>query len=150
MKVPFYLFTIFLGIILAVHLSMNGRVGAALANPRVGNALFWCIGALTAVLIGLTGWSSGALSGLKDVHPLLLTAGALGACLVFAIAWMLPQVGARAMFITLIAGQVLGGMILSHYGWLGSPVQKVTLPNIIGAIIMILGVVLATYVKAAA
>ena len=46
MKVPFYFFTIFLGIILAVHLSMNGKVGSSLANPRVGNALFWCIGAL--------------------------------------------------------------------------------------------------------
>jgi bacterial/archaeal transporter family-2 protein len=150
MKVPFYLFTVFLGIILAVHLAMNGRVGSALENPRVANALFWCIGAATAVLIGLTGWHAGAFNGLKDVHPLLLTAGALGACLVFAIAWLLPQVGARAMFITLIAGQVLGGMILSHYGWLGSPVQKITLPNVIGAIIMILGVVLATYVKAVA
>ena len=58
MKVPFYLFTIFLGVILAVHLAMNGRVGSALGNPRVGNAVFWCIGALTAVLIGLTGWHS--------------------------------------------------------------------------------------------
>ena len=150
MKVPFYLFTIFLGIILAVHLSMNGRVGSALANPRVANALFWCVGAATAVLIGLTGWRSGALDGIKDVHPLLLTAGALGACLVFAIAWLLPQVGARAMFITLIAGQVLGGMILSHYGWLGSPVQKISLPNVIGAVVMILGVVLATYTKVVA
>jgi transporter family-2 protein len=90
------------------------------------------------------------LSGLKDVHPLLLTAGALGACLVFAIAWLLPQVGARAMFITLIAGQVFGGMILSHFGWLGSPVQRITVPNVIGAVVMICGVVLATYIKAAA
>src|SRR5271154_6411652 len=139
MKVPFYFFTIFLGIILAVHLSMNGRVGSALANPRVGNAVFWCIGAVTAVLIGLTGWHSGALSGLKDVHPLLLTAGSLVSCLVFAIAWLLPQVGARAMFITLIAGQVIGGMILSHYGWLGSPVQRVSILNVIGALVMIGG-----------
>ena len=52
MKVPFYLFTIFLGIILAVHLSMNGKVGSALGNPRVGNAFFWCVGAATAVLMG--------------------------------------------------------------------------------------------------
>ena len=124
------------------------QVGSALGNPRVGNALFWCIGALTAVLIGLTGWHSGALSGLKDVHPLLLTAGALGACLVFAIAWLLPQVGARAMFITLIAGQVFGGMILSHFGWLGSPVQRISLTNLLGAAVMICGVVLATYVRA--
>jgi transporter family-2 protein len=150
MKLPFYLFTIFLGVILALHLSMNGRVGSALANPRVGNALFWCIGAATAVLIGLSGWHSGALTGLKDVHPLLLTAGALGACLVFAIAWLLPQVGARAMFITLIAGQVIGGMILSHFGWLGSPVQRVSILNVIGALVMIGGVILATYIPAGA
>jgi bacterial/archaeal transporter family-2 protein len=147
MKAIFYIFTIFLGIVLAVHLAMNGKVGSALNNARVGNALFWCIGAAAAVVIGLTGWRNGALTGLKDVHPLLLTAGALGACLVFAIAWLLPQVGARAVFITLIAGQVLGGMILSHYGWLGSPVQRVSAWNLVGALVMIGGVVLATYSK---
>ena len=138
---------IFLGIILALHLSMNGRVGAALGNPRVGNAMFWCIGALTALIIGGSGWRSGALAGLRDLHPLLLTAGALGACLVFAIAWMLPQVGARAMFISLIAGQILGGMVISHYGWLGSPIQRVSALNGLGALVMLGGVVLATYAR---
>ncbi|MDQ2711652.1 MAG: DMT family transporter [Acidobacteriota bacterium] len=145
MKILFYIFTMFLGIVLAVHLSMNGKVGSMLGNPRVANALFWCIGAATALIIGLTGWRSNALDGLRNVHPLLLTAGALGACLVFAIAWLIPQVGARAMFITLIAGQVFGGMILSHYGWLGSPIQRVSLTNMLGALVMIGGVVLATY-----
>lgn len=145
MKVAYYLFTVFLGIVLAVHLAMNGRVGAALSNPRVGNAVFWSIGALTAILIGLTGWRTGALDGLKTISPVLLTAGALGACLVFAIAWMLPNVGARFMFITLIAGQILGGMILSHFGWLGSPVERITLTNVVGALIMLVGVAVATY-----
>jgi bacterial/archaeal transporter family-2 protein len=143
----FFIFTIFLGIILALHLAMNGKVGAALGNPRVANALFWCIGALTALLIGITGWRPGVLDGLKDVSPVLLIAGALGACLVFLIAWMLPQVGARGMFITLIAGQVLGGMTLSHFGWLGSPVQRISPISIIGALVMIGGTVLATYSK---
>jgi transporter family-2 protein len=140
-------FSIFLGIILALHLSMNGRVGASIGNPRVGNALFWCIGAVVALLIGASGWQAGALSGLKDVNPWLLTAGGLGACLVFAIAWLLPDVGARAMFISLIAGQVLGGMVISHYGWLGSPVQRISPLNSIGALVMLAGVALATYTK---
>lgn len=147
MKAGYYLFTVFLGIILAVHLAMNGRVGSALDNPRVGNAVFWTIGAITAILIGITGWRTGALDGLKTISPLLLTAGALGACLVFAIAWMIPNVGARFMFITLIAGQVLGGMILSHFGWLGSPVERITPINLLGAIIMLVGVVAATYTR---
>lgn len=144
MKPLLYIFTTFLGVVLAVHLAMNGKVGASLNNARVGNAVFWCIGALAAVIIGASGWQSGALSGLRQVHPLLLTAGALGACLVFAIAWMLPQAGARAVFITLIAGQILGGMVLSHFGWLGSPVQRISLLNITGALIMLGGVALAT------
>jgi transporter family-2 protein len=78
---------------------------------------------------------------------MLLTAGALGACLVFAIIWLIPQAGARGVFISLLAGQVLGGMVLSHFGWLGSPVQRISATNVIGALVMIAGVVLATYTR---
>jgi len=137
----------FLGVVLAVHLSMNGKVGSVLNNARVGNALFWCIGAVGALAIGLTGWQTGALGPLKQVHPVLLTAGILGACLVFAIAWLIPQVGAGPLMITLLAGQILGGMLMSHFGWLGSPVQPVTMTKIAGVVVMIGGVVLATFSK---
>ncbi len=147
MKAYLYVLTMFLGVVLAVHLAMNGKVGSVLNNARVGNALFWCIGAMGAIAIGLTGWQSGALGPLKQVHPVLLTAGILGACLVFAIAWLIPQVGAGPVMITLLAGQVLGGLIMSHYGWLGSPVQPVTLTKVAGVVVMIGGVVLATYSK---
>lgn len=147
MKAHLYVFTMLLGVVLAVHLSMNGKVGSVLNNARVANALFWCIGAAGAVAIGLTGWRGGALEPLRDVHPLLLTAGVLGACLVFAIAWLIPQVGAGAVMITLLAGQVLGGLLMSHYGWLGSPVQPITTAKLVGVAVMIGGVVLATYSK---
>lgn len=133
-----------LGVVLAVHLAMNGKVGSVMGNPRVANALFWCIGALAAVAIGVSGWQSGALAPLKQVHPLLLTAGAIGACLVFAIAWLIPEVGAGTVMITLLVGQIVGGLVLSHFGWLGSPVQPVTLMKIVGVVLMIAGTVLAT------
>jgi transporter family-2 protein len=144
MKITLYLLTVFLGVVLAVHLSMNAKVGSVLNNARVGNALFWCIGAVAAVLVGVSGWSSGALSPIREVHPLLLTAGALGACLVFAIAWLIPQVGAGSVMIMLLAGQIIGGLVVSHFGWLGSPVQPITLMRLAGTVVMIAGVVLAT------
>lgn len=147
MKAVSYFFGIFLGIVLALHMAMNGEVGAAINNPRVANAFFWSVGAFAAILIGATGWQPGALSNLRQVHPALLIAGAIGACLVFAIAWMLPQVGARGMFITLITGQILAGMVFSQFGWLGSPVQRVSLVNAVGAILLLGGAYLATYVK---
>jgi len=147
MRLPLYIFTIFLGIVLAVHLAMNGKVGSVMNNARVANALFWCIGALAAVVIGLTGWQAGALGPLRRVHPVLLLAGILGASLVFAIAWLIPQVGAGPVMITLLAGQVIGGLLMSHYGWLGSPVQPITLPTVAGVLVMIVGVALATFNK---
>lgn len=147
MRVHLYLLTAVLGVVLAVHLAMNGKVGAVMANPRVGNALFWCIGAIAALIVGFTGWQSGALTPLEKVEPWLLTAGALGACLVFAIAWLIPQIGAGPVMITLLAGQVLGGLLMSHFGWLGSPVDPITPMRLLGVAVMIGGVVLATFSK---
>ncbi len=147
MKIHLYILTMLLGVVLAVHLAMNGKVGSVLQNARVGNALFWCIGAVGALAIGLTGWRSDALAPIRQVHPVLLTAGVLGASLVFAIAWLIPKVGAGPVMITLLAGQVLGGLLMSHYGWLGSPVQPITLTKLAGVAVMIGGVMLATFSK---
>jgi transporter family-2 protein len=147
MKIPLYALTVFLGAVLAIHLAMNGKVGSVLSNPRVGNALFWCIGAVGALAIGLTGWQTDALKPLTLVNPFLLTAGLMGACLVFAIAWLIPQVGAGPVMITLLAGQIAGGMLMSHFGWLGSPLRPITATNLIGAFVMFGGVLLATYSK---
>jgi bacterial/archaeal transporter family-2 protein len=144
MKLPFYLLTALIGITITVHLAMNGKVGSVLNNARIGNALFWCIGAFGAVVIGLSGWKQGALAPLKDVNPILLTAGILGASLVFGVAWLIPRAGAGPVTLVMVAGQIAAGLLLSHYGWLGSPVEKVTLTRLFGVLIMFGGVVLAT------
>ena len=142
MRTPLVLLSAFLGVVLTVHLAMNGMVGAALNNARVGNAIFWCIGALTAIVIGVTGWQSGAASGLASVNPLLLTAGAMGASLVFGIAYLIPRVGAGPFTYALLAGQIVSAMVLSHYGWLGSPRQPITPMGIAGVIVLVVGVIL--------
>jgi transporter family-2 protein len=74
----------------------------------------------------------------------MLTAGAMGACLVFAIARAVPEVGAGPFFVLLITGQVISAMAVSHFGWLGSPQQPVTTTQAFGALVMIVGVFLTT------
>ena len=144
MKAPLFLLSVLLGVVLTVHLSMNGAVGAAINNARVGNMLFWVIGAVGAVMIGLTGWQGGALAGLRSVNPVMLTAGLMGATLVFGIAWVIPQIGAGPFTMMLLLGQVVSAMLISHYGLLGSPVQPVAPINVVGALLLLGGAVLAT------
>ena len=145
MKITLYALMLIIGVVLTVHLTMNAQVGAILKNPKMGNAIFWTIGGITAIIIGLTSWDSEVFSRLREVPFLLLTAGAIGAALVFGIAWTIPQIGAGPATILMIAGQIITGMILSHFGLLGSPVQPVSMMQIFGALLLIGGVGLITF-----
>ncbi|SEI52476.1 transporter family-2 protein [Dyadobacter sp. SG02] len=147
MKIFLFALMLLIGVVLSLHLSMNAQVGAIIKNPKVANAVFWVIGALTAVCVGLVSFEPEALSRTREVPWWLLTAGAIGALLVFGIAWTMPQIGAGAAFVLMIAGQVITGMLMSHYGLLGSPVQPVTLTKLAGVALLLAGVAVFVYSK---
>jgi len=145
MKYTLFALMLLIGVVLALHLTMNAQVGVILKNPRMGNAIFWTIGGITAIIIGLTSWEPEVFSRLKDVPFVLLTAGAMGAALVFGIAWTIPQIGAGPAIILMIAGQIITGMVFSHFGILGSPVQRISMMQIIGALLLIGGAGIITF-----
>src|SRR5436190_4088963 len=147
MKVYLIALMLLIGFVLTLHLAMNAQVGAIVKNPRMGNALFWTIGAATAIVIGLTGWDPGFFGNLKSVPAWLLTAGIMGGALVFGIAWAMPKLGAGTAFVLMIAGQVISGMIFSHFGLLGSSVEPFTLVKFIGVVLLIAGAAVVTFAK---
>lgn len=147
MKIHLFALMLLIGIVLALHLTMNAQVGIILKNPKMGNALFWIIGGVTAVIIGLTSWEVDVFNRIKDVPIWLLTAGAMGGALVFGIAWIIPQIGAGPAFILMIAGQIITGMLFSHFGILGSPVEPITFTKVLGALLLLGGVGMVTFTK---
>jgi len=147
MKAPLIALMLLIGFILSLHLAMNSQVGMILKNQKMGNAMFWTIGAITAIIIGLTGWDPAVFTRLKEVPLWLLTAGVMGGLLVFGIAWTMPQLGAGTAFVLLIAGQVISGMIFSHFGLLGSPVEPISMVKIVGVVLLISGAAIVTYAK---
>lgn len=136
-----------IGFVLTLHLAMNAQVGVIVKNPRMGNALFWTIGAVTAIIIGLGGWDPAFFAKLKDVPVWLLTAGMMGGALVFGIAWGMPKLGAGTAFVLMIAGQVISGMLFSHFGLLGSPVEPISMTKIAGVVLLIAGAAIVTLSK---
>jgi len=147
MKAPLIALMLLIGFVLTLHLAMNSQVGVILKNQKMGNAMFWTIGAITAIIIGLTGWDPAVFTRLKEVPLWLLTAGVMGGLLVFGIAWTMPQLGAGTAFVLLIAGQVISGMIFSHFGLLGSPVEPISMVKIVGVVLLISGAAIVTYAK---
>src|SRR3954464_6392043 len=147
MKMYLFILMLLIGVVLTVHLAMNAQVGVIVRNAKMGNALFWTIGGITAIIIGLTGWEGDVVGRLKEVPVWLLTAGVMGAALVFGIAWVMPQIGAAKGFVLMIGGQVVTGLVLSHFGLLGSPLEPVSLFKIVGALLLIVGVGIVTFAK---
>jgi|GEM_PF-323706 len=143
---PYFLLTVFIGIVVSVHLAMNSQAGAFMKNTAVGNAVFWTIGAVTAIIVGMIGWKEGALSNIRDVPVFLLTAGAMGALVVFGIAWTLDgRMSAGSFFITMLAGQVVTGFVISHFGMFGQAVDPISRYKILGVVLMLGGAAIATF-----
>ncbi len=147
MKIYLIALMLIIGFVLTLHLAMNSQVGAILKNPRMGNAIFWVIGGITAVIIGLTDWDPAVFSRLKEVPLWLLTAGMMGGALVFGIAWTMPKLGAGNAFVLMIAGQVISGMIFSHFGLFGSPVEPISMAKLGGALLLVAGAATVTLSK---
>lgn len=141
------------GMLIGLHLAMNGRLGGdmrAVAGTDIraaagANTFFWMIGAFTAFIFYLI-FQPGPFGELFSVStkPLLL-AGAMGASLVFAVTFLIPdRVGGAANgFIYLVIGQIVMGMILSHNGWLGSPVDPFSMKKAGGLVLIAAGVFLS-------
>ena len=96
-------------------------------------------GALVAVL-PLLFWGGGKLSQWRSVPWYAWTAGAFGLVVISAISYMIPRIGVAGSIITIVSGQLLVGMILDHFGWLGADVRPLDATRLIGIGIVLFGV----------
>jgi transporter family-2 protein len=54
----------------------------------------------------------------------------------------MPRIGAAKLTLIMLSGQILGGLVLSHFGLLGSPREPISLRMALGTIVMFAGVLL--------
>lgn len=143
MQTGAYLVTAVIGSLLAVQVGLNAvmrshtgtALSAALINFLVGSA------ALAAVLLASrTPWPTGAQ--LAGVPWWAWLAGLGGAAYVASSAVLGPMIGGAAFLACIVAGQMAGSLLLDHYGWIGFPERPVTLARLLGAALVVVGVVL--------
>ncbi len=76
----------------------------------------------------------------RSVPWYTLVAGAFGLIVISAMGYMIPRIGVAGALITLLAGQLLVGSFLDHFGLLGATQRSVDIPRIIGLGVVMLGV----------
>ncbi len=77
-----------------------------------------------------------------DLPWWIWTGGLIGAFFVAVTVVLVPKLGAATMVGLMIGGQMIAGLVFDHYGLNGYPVRPATFLRIVGAILLVTGVVL--------
>lgn len=139
----FYLaFAAAVGCGLAVQAAVNAQLRVA-----AGSALWAAVlsASLTVILLGGAQLLSRDPLQVAELsrHPWWIwIGGVMGALYVFAIAALTRSLGVAAFFIAIVVGQLLGGLLIDHFGFFNSPVRPLTATRVAGALLLLAGVAL--------
>jgi bacterial/archaeal transporter family-2 protein len=138
----FILFAILAGIALPIQASINAQLKNYVGTPLIASSISFLVG-LLALLIGTLiqgSWSLG--KSLTSAPWWIWTGGLLGAFYVLATIVLIPRLGAATTVACVLAGQVVISIIIDHFGLLQVTMNHVTIPRLIGAVLIIAGVFL--------
>ncbi len=130
------------GVAVGLQGPMSGAISAKL-GPLVSSLIIHVGGAiLSAVLLLFAGGVS-----LREVGSLpkpYLFAGVFGVVLYLTLAYTLPRVGVTVSVALLILAQLIIGLVLDHFGWLGTPQHSFNAARALGVVLLIGGAWLVT------
>ena len=137
-------------IFLIILIGLIGGVAVGLQSPmasmltqRLGifeSVFIVHIGGALLALIPILIYGGGKLPQWRSVPWYMLGAGVFGLIVIGAISYMIPRIGVAAAITTIVAGQLLVGTILDHFGLLGAIGRSMDPTRAIGLLIVLVGV----------
>ena len=136
-----------IGLMVALQSAINNQLKIALGGSTLLAALVsFVVGGLC--LLGVY-WASGQrlsqLALLQNTPWWMLLGGALGAIFVFGSTLLVPRLGLALMISLVVFGQIIMSLVMDHYGWLGVPLREISLTRLLGAGLVLTGVLLVNY-----
>jgi transporter family-2 protein len=143
MNLPALLLAICVGALLPLQALVNARLGqftlgavfASLASFVVGTA------ALLALWLAWRAPAPAGAGGLADAPWWAWTGGLIGAAFVVSATVLVPRLGAAALVCLVVFGQLVGSLLLDHFGVL-HPAQPVDATKLAGVALVGVGMLL--------
>lgn len=127
---------------LPVQAAVNATMRSYIGRPEWAAVVNFGVG-----LVALLAWVAvlrlpPALSRAAAAPWWSWTGGLLGACYVTAVVLLTPRLGVGATLALLVAGQMGAALAMDHFGVLGLAARHVSAGRIMGAVLLVAGVVL--------
>jgi transporter family-2 protein len=131
------------GVSFVFQQAMNANLRTELGSPWWAGLISYLGGtlAMIAMLVAmrepLLSWST-----IQRSDPVSWTGGIFGAIFIGSSILLVPRLGAATLIALLVTGQLLGALAFDHFGLFGIPVHEIGATRLIGAGLLIAGVVL--------
>jgi bacterial/archaeal transporter family-2 protein len=145
-------FLVFLGLALlgilagasfVVQATVNSELRMILGSPSWAAFISYLGGTVVmALVVGLTRQPFSPPAALGRGGWWAWSGGIFGAVYVVITILLLPRLGATTVVALLVFGQMLTSLIVDHYGVLGIMQRSADLPRVLGAILVLVGVIL--------
>ncbi|MCT1408785.1 DMT family transporter [Corynebacterium accolens] len=139
------------GLVLPIQTLVNTRLRASTGTPFSSSMISFAVGTVTLLIVAIavTGGNYGIAQAFNE--PLWIwSGGLLGVVALTGNILLFPHLGAVQTVVLPIAGQVIMGLIVDHFGLFESPQSSLTAVRAIGAIIVLIGVIAVVATPSAA
>lgn len=139
-----YLIGILSGIAATSQASFNGEIRRRYRSPYITAAINFIVAlSVIAIVLLITERSLALPVSEISKYPLWIwTGGICGVVIVITGILCLPVLGSASNMMLLCFGQIMGGLIIDHYGLFDAPLTKMTLVRAVGAVLEAAGIVL--------
>jgi transporter family-2 protein len=141
-QIIYFIIALLAGTAVALQTGVNSQLRGFVGNPFQAGLVSFAVGTLALAIVALPQGLEWKFSELANAPWWVWTGGILGAFVVTAFIILAPRLGAATLIGIVLAGQMITSLILDHYGLLGFPEQRLSVPRILGAILLIAGVIL--------
>ena len=131
------------GIVLPLQFGVNSELRTFVGGPVAAAAISFVVGTVAlAVAVLVVQRSMPEPASVASAPWWAWTGGLLGAFFVLASIILTPRLGAATTIGLILTGQVLASIVIDHFGLIRVPVHEASLPRIIGALLIVAGVVI--------
>jgi len=147
MNIVWSLVGILAGALIALQAPINAQLARGLGFPLAAAAASFLAGAAALVLVTAVAAQAQGVPIAWRAPPLwmFIAGGCLGAAYVTAAIILTPKLGAAATMAFIVAGQLMAGLMLDHFGYFGLAVREVSIGRVGGALLLLAGALLIRF-----
>lgn len=138
-------FIILGGVLQTCGAAMNGQLNKSLVNPFLASAVSFLI--ITFFFIALLFAMPHPLPAMQDLREMpwwAVFGGLVRAVQVFAGLSFVHKVGTGNFMALTVSAALIASLVVDHFGWFRMDVHAVTATKLVGAVLLVGGVVLIT------